>query len=73
MKSKLLDSSFFLTAIYTLGHFLIAMICNALITGADLNLAALDALIEPLINGVWFYFLHNAYKNYNKSREKVTK
>lgn len=68
MKSKLLDSSFFLTAIYTLGHFLIAMICNALITGADLNLAALDALIEPLINGVWFYFLHNAYKNYNKSR-----
>ena len=71
MRNKLLDSSFFLTVIYTLGHFVIAMICNALITGADLNLAALDALIEPLINGIWFYILHKIYKNYNESRETI--
>ena len=72
MKNKLLDSTFFLTALYTIGHFFIAMICNALITGADLDLAALDALIEPLINGVWFYILHKGYKNYKQSREAIT-
>jgi uncharacterized membrane protein len=28
-----------------------------LITGSTLELAAVDAIIEPLINGVWYYFL----------------
>ena len=45
----------------------IAMVCNTLITGASLNLAALDALIEPCINGVWFYVLHKIYKYYDLS------
>jgi uncharacterized membrane protein len=43
--------------IYTCGHIIIAMTCNRLITGAPFELAALDAIIEPLINGVWFFFL----------------
>lgn len=43
--------------VYTIGHILIAMTCNHLITGAAWELAAADALIEPLINGVWFYVL----------------
>ena len=41
-----MSSSLFLSIIYTLGHIIIAMACNTLITGANLNLAALDALIE---------------------------
>lgn len=47
--------------IYTIGHILIAMTCNRLITGADLELAAVDALVEPLINGAWFYLLDKLY------------
>ena len=51
-------SSLLLAVIYTLGHICIAMTCNYLITGARLDLAAADALIEPIVNGVWFYLLH---------------
>ena len=43
--------------IYTCGHILIALSCNKLITNASLELATLDAIIEPVINGFWFYFL----------------
>ena len=57
-------SSLMLAVVYTLGHILIAVICNTLITGAALELAALDAVIEPIINGVWFYVLHKGYKHY---------
>lgn len=57
-------SSLMLAVVYTLGHILIAVICNTLITGAALELAALDAVIEPIINGVWFYALHRGYKHF---------
>ncbi len=56
-------SSFLLALIYTIGHIFIAMICTTAITGASLDLAATNAIIEPMINGVWFYILH---KTYNK-------
>ena len=54
-------SSFTLAVIYTIGHIVIAMICNFLITRAALELAAIDAIVEPMINGVWFYVLHNSW------------
>ena len=57
------DNSAILAVIYTLGHIIIAMICIKTITGASMDLAAIDAIIEPMINGVWFYVLH---KTYNK-------
>ena len=46
-----------LASVYTVGHILIAMICNRIITGASFDVAAADAFIEPIINGFWFYFL----------------
>ena len=49
--------NFYLTAIYTIGHIFVAMICNRIITGASLDMAAADAFVEPIINGFWFYFL----------------
>lgn len=58
------QSSVALAVVYTLGHILIAMTCNYLITGARLDLAAVDALIEPVINGFWFYALHRAWKGF---------
>ena len=54
-KLSFFDNSMALTVIYTIGDFVIAMVCNYLITGASLDLVALDALIEPMVNGVWFY------------------
>ena len=50
--------------IYTAGHIIIAMTCNRIITGADWKLAGLDAIIEPGINGVWYYVLDKTWNRY---------
>jgi len=54
--------SLILAVIYTIGHIVIAMACNYFITGTSLNMAAMDAIIEPIVNGFWFYMLHKAYR-----------
>ena len=54
-----------LTSIYTLGHFCIATIWASFIFNVSFNEAALDAIIEPLLNGFWFYFLHSIWKEHN--------
>lgn len=60
-------SSITLAVVYTIGHMLIAIVCVMVITGASLELATLDAIIEPIINGVWFYVLHETWKNYART------
>jgi uncharacterized membrane protein len=57
LKQQIIGTSVGRAVIYTLGHIVIAMTCNNLITGAPLKLAAIDALVEPMINGVWYYLL----------------
>ena len=69
IKTKMSDS-LLLTIIYTAGHFIIAVCCVTLITGASLELATLDALVEPLINAIWFYVLHRLYSKY-KSKKSI--
>ena len=59
------DSSLALAIIYTIGHICIAMIVVSLLTGASLFEAGLVALIEPSINGVWFYILHKTWTRFN--------
>lgn len=54
--------------IYTCGHILIALSCNKLITNTSLELATLDAIIEPIINGFWFYFLDRIWSNNNRKK-----
>tara|TARA_B100000927_G_C16179539_1_gene354780 strand:+ start:57 stop:491 length:435 start_codon:yes stop_codon:yes gene_type:complete len=51
-------NSFGLSVVYTFGHIFIAWVCATLIFGASFLLASADAIIEPIINGFWFYFLH---------------
>ena len=58
-------SSVGLALIYTLGHVVIAMTVVSVMTGASLWEAGAVALIEPSINGVWFYILHSLWKKYN--------
>ena len=55
--NKSIRISLYRALIYTCGHILIAITCNRLITNASLELATLDAIIEPVINGVWFFVL----------------
>ena len=51
-------SSFGLSIVYTVGHILIAWACATVIFQADFLLASADAIIEPIINGFWFFVLH---------------
>ena len=61
--SKLISgSSIGLAVVYTLGHVVIAMAVVSLMTGASLWEAGIVALIEPSINGIWFFVLHKTYK-----------
>ena len=45
------------TLIYTVGHFFIAASCVMYFTGADFFAAITDAVVEPLLNGVWYFVL----------------
>ena len=60
IKTKMGDS-LLLTLIYTIGHFMIAVACVYFITGATLELATIDAIVEPLLNAIWLYALHKLY------------
>ena len=62
LKKLIAGSSVALAIIYTLGHVVIAMTVVSLMTGASLWEAGAVALIEPSINGVWFYVLHSVWK-----------
>ena len=60
--SLLRKSSLTLALIYTVGHVIIAMTVVSVMTGASLWEAGTVALIEPAINGVWFYVLHSLWR-----------
>ena len=62
IKKLIAGSSVGLAVTYTLGHIVIAMTVVSVLTGASLWEAGLVALVEPSINGVWFYILHRTYK-----------
>tara|TARA_Y100000114_G_scaffold62259_1_gene57077 strand:- start:891 stop:1127 length:237 start_codon:yes stop_codon:yes gene_type:complete len=45
------------TCVYTCGHVVISMNIVYWLTGASLFEAGLVSIIEPCINGCWYYFL----------------
>ena len=65
LKNLIKGNSVVLAIIYTLGHICIAMTVVSLLTGASIWEAGLVALVEPTINGFWFYILHSLWKKYN--------
>ena len=60
------QSSLALAIVYTVGHIIIAANVVYWITGANLWEAGLVALVEPAINGVWFYILHKVWTSIGK-------
>ena len=63
-KRLMKGSSLTLALIYTAGHVVIAMSVVSALTGASLWEAGSVALVEPSINGVWFYILHSLWKKF---------
>ena len=60
-KMKLLKNSLALTIVYTIGHMLIAGTTVYVMTGSTLWEAGAVALVEPLLNSIWFYIVHKAW------------
>ena len=54
---KALKGTLLRTAVYTVGHFLIAAACVMYFTGAGFTAAITDAIVEPLMNAVWYFML----------------
>ena len=52
--------------VYTCGHVIIAMTVVSVLTGASLWEAGLVALVEPTINGFWYYLLDKLWTKYIK-------
>ena len=68
LKNLLKGNSAILALIYTVGHVIIAMNVVYWMTGASIWEAGAVALIEPCINGVWFYILHRIWTKYNERK-----
>ena len=62
IRQMLKMDSLVLAVIYTLGHIIIAMNVVYFMTGASIWEAGAVALVEPVINGCWFFILHILYK-----------
>lgn len=45
------------TIIYTFGHFIIAATCVMYFTSATFYEGLTDAIVEPILNGIWYYIL----------------
>ena len=54
--------------IYTCGHVIIAMTVVSVLTGASLFEAGLVVMVEPTINGFWYYILDKLWTNNFKSK-----
>ena len=61
------QNSLALALTYTVGHVIIAMNVVYWLTGASLWEAGTVALVEPAINGVWFYVLHKVWIHVTKN------
>ena len=44
------------------------MLCTYFITGAPLNLAVIDAFVEHIINGFWFFLLFEVFNKYKDKK-----
>ena len=71
LKRLLNKGSFTQACIYTLGHVFIAIIVVRIITGASWWDAGAVAMLEPLINGLWFYVLHKIWRKFSGDPKAV--
>jgi len=65
MGMQLHMDSIILSIIYTIGHIIIAGSVVYTLTGSTIWEAGTVALVEPMLNGLWFYLLHRVWKHYS--------
>ena len=65
LKRFLKTNSLALSLIYTSGHVVIAGTTVYIMTGATLWEAGAVAIVEPTLNGIWFYILHSLWRRYS--------
>ncbi len=59
------------TLVFTLGHFIIAAtILKILDPGIEMWVAITDAIVEPLVNSVWYYILDRVWVTKVVDRKK---
>ena len=57
------------TIIFTIGHFIIAAsILKILDPGIEMWVAMTDAVVEPLVNSVWYYVLDRIWVKMSKKK-----
>ena len=56
------------TFVYTIGHFLIAITVLMLVADVSFMIALTDAIVEPLANTVWYFFLDKFWASKVASR-----
>ena len=56
--------SLILSIIYTIGHIIIAGSVVYKLTGSTIWEAGTVALVEPMLNGLWFFLLHKLWKRF---------
>ena len=54
------------TAIYTIGHFVIAISVLMLVADVSFGVALTDALVEPIANSVWYFILDKWWASKSK-------
>ena len=55
------------TVVYTIGHFLIAIIVLKSVADVTFSEAMTDAIVEPLANAVWYFILDKFWASKIKS------
>ena len=55
------------TIVYTVGHFLIAIVVLKSVADVSLQEAMTDAIVEPLANAVWYFLLDKFWASKMKS------
>tara|TARA_X000001036_G_scaffold297147_1_gene276252 strand:+ start:1502 stop:1744 length:243 start_codon:yes stop_codon:yes gene_type:complete len=55
------------TIIYTIGHFVIAIIVLMSVADVSFAIALTDAIVEPLANSVWYFLLDKFWASKVKS------
>ena len=56
------------TIVYTIGHFLIAIIDLKSVADVSLQEAMTDAIVEPLANAIWYFLLDKFWASKIKSK-----
>ncbi len=54
------------TIIYTIGHFVIAITVLMLVANVSFKIALTDAIIEPIANSIWYFFLDKWWASKSK-------